>query len=255
MAAPVLNITRRQTILILELNRPHVRNAVNRQLADAIADALDRLDADDGLRVGILTGAGAGFSAGMDLRSFLDEGEPLHPERGFAGIVERPPRKPLIAAIEGFAVAGGFEIALSCDLVVAARDARIALPEVKRSLVATGGGLLRLAKRVPYQVAVEIALTGDAVPVERLHEVGLIARVAAPGEALVAALALADSIAANAPLAVAASKRVLEGALDWKLAEGWANQRAFSDAVERSQDAQEGSRAFLEKREPVWSGR
>src|SRR4051795_2733840 len=187
-------------VLLITLNRPDARNAVNAALAAGLAAALDRLDADDDLQAGILTGAGKGFSAGMDLKAFV-AGESPHVEgRGFAGIVQGPPRKPLIAAVEGFAVAGGFEIALACDLVVAARDARFGIPEVKRGLVAAGGGLLRLPSRIPYHLAMELALTGDPIGAERAEAVGLVSRLTAPGEALPGALELAATIAANGPL-------------------------------------------------------
>ena len=182
---------RRGRTLLITLNRPDARNAVNAALAQGVASALDELDSDDDLSVGVLTGAGKGFSAGMDLKAFV-AGESAWVEgRGFAGIVQGPPRKPLIAAIEGFAVAGGLEVALSCDLIVAASGAKLGIPEVKRSLVAAGGALLRLPRRIPYHVAMELALTGDPITAERGYELGLVNRVADAGGAVDAALELA----------------------------------------------------------------
>src|SRR5215210_2936107 len=199
-------------VLLITLNRPDARNAVNAALAAGVAAALERLDGDDDLQVGILTGAGKGFCAGMDLKAFV-QGESPHVEgRGFAGIVQGPPRKPLIAAIEGYAVAGGFEVALACDLIVAARDARFGIPEVKRSLVAAGGALIRLPKRIPYHLAMELALTGDPIGAERAHQAGVVNRLAEPGEALAVARELAQAVARNAPLALEASKRILAAA-------------------------------------------
>ena len=245
-----------ERIFVITLNRPDARNAINGDMARGIAAALDELDAAPRWAVGVICGAGRGFSAGMDLKAFLEEGDDASvPGRGFAGMTQSPPRKPIIAAIEGFAVAGGLEVALSCDLVVAARDATVALPEVKRSLVAAGGGLLRLAQRIPYHVAAEIALTGDPVSVERLYDVGLVNRVADPGSAMALAMELATSIADNAPLALAGSKHILSRAADWGLDNGWAMQTDTVRKVIASQDAREGSQAFTERRAPVWKGR
>jgi len=238
-------------VLLITLNRPDQRNAVNAAIADGIGAALDRLDDDDDLRVGILTGAGKGFSAGMDLKAFVAGERPFVGDRGFAGIVRRPPRKPLIAAVEGWAVAGGFEIALACDLIVAARDARFGIPEVKRGLVAAGGALIRLPRRIPYHLAVELALTGDPIDAERAHAVGLVARLAEPGGAVAAATELATTIAANGPLAVAATKRILTA----DEAGAWERQAEITEPVFASEDAREGARAFAEKRPPVWRGR
>jgi enoyl-CoA hydratase len=242
-------------VLEITLNRPQARNAVNLPVAEGIAAALDALDADDGLHVGILTGAGGAFCAGMDLKAFVSGERPWVEGRGFAGIVERGPRKPLIAAVEGFAVAGGFEVALACDLVVAARDARLGIPEVKRSLVAAGGALLRLPRRMPYHVAMELALTGDPIDAARGYELGVVNRLAEPGQAVAVARELAAAIARNGPLALDASKQILQSALDWTEAEGWERQRVLVDPVFASQDAREGATAFAEKRDPVWRGR
>jgi enoyl-CoA hydratase len=252
--APVLT-ERRDGVLLITLNRPDARNAINLAVAEGIAAALDELDGDEGLSVGVLTGAGKGFCAGMDLKAFVSGQRPWVADRGFAGIVRRPPSKPLVAAIEGFAVAGGLEIALACDLIVAARGAKLGIPEVKRSLVAAGGALLRLPRRIPYHAAMELALTGDPISSERAHELGLVNRLADPGAAVEEALRLAAEIAVNAPLALIASKRILQEQHDWPAAGMWERQSAISDPVFVSEDAREGATAFAEKRAPVWQGR
>jgi enoyl-CoA hydratase len=236
-------------VLVITIDRPEARNAVNLTVAEGIAAALDRLDSDAELRVAILTGAGGTFCAGMDLKAFVAGERPYVAERGFAGIVQGPPRKPIIAAVEGWALAGGFEIALACDLIVAARDARFGIPEVKRGLVAAGGALIRLPRRIPYHVAMELALTGDPVGAERAYELGIASRLTEPGEALTAARELAATIAANGPLAIDATKRILVADEDWERA------GAISGPVFESEDAREGARAFAEKRAPVWRGR
>jgi enoyl-CoA hydratase len=245
----------RDGILIITMNRPEARNAVNGDVASGIAAALDQLDADDDLRVGIVTGAGGYFSAGMDLKAFMQGESPYANDRGFAGITQRAARKPLIAAVEGFALAGGFEIALSCDLIVASREARFGIPEVKRSLVAAGGALLRLPKRIPYHLAMELALTGEPISAQRAMEIGIVNRLVEPGSALDSAVELANQIVKNGPLALMASKEILQKAVDWDEAEGWAKQGELSGPVFTSEDAREGATAFAEKREPVWRGR
>jgi enoyl-CoA hydratase len=246
---------RRGRVLLITLNRPDARNAVDAALARGLATALTELDGDGDLRVGVLGGAGKGFCAGMDLKAFVD-GESPHVEgRGFAGIAQRSADKPLIAAIEGFAVAGGLEIALSCDLIVAARGAKLGIPEVKRSLVAAGGALLRLPRRIPYHVAMELALTGDPIAAERGYELGLVNRLADPGGAVDVALGLAEAVAANAPLALAASKRIVAEAPTWDPNEAWVRQGEIAGPVFVSEDAREGATAFAEKRAPVWKGR
>ena len=245
----------RDGVLIVTINRPDARNAVNGAVATGMAAALDRLDAEDDLRVGIVTGAGGYFSAGMDLKAFVQGESPYADDRGFAGITQRASRKPLIAAIEGFALAGGFEIALSCDLIVASREARFGIPEVKRSLVAAGGALLRLPRRIPYHLAMELALTGEPIGAERAAELGIVNRLADPGQALEVAIELAAAIVKNAPLALIASKQIIEQSPEWSSAEMWAKQGEISGPVFVSEDAREGATAFAEKREPVWSGR
>jgi enoyl-CoA hydratase len=246
---------RRGRVLLITLNRPQARNAVNMAVAEGLAGALDELDLDDALSIGVLSGAGKGFSAGMDLKAFATGERPWVGDRGFAGIVQRGPVKPLIAAIEGFAVAGGLEIALACDLIVAAQGAKLGIPEVKRSLVAAGGALFRLPRRIPYYLAMEMALTGEPITAERAAELGLVNRLVRSGSAVEEALALADELAANAPLALIASKRVLQAQWDWPSDEAFERQRAISEPVFASEDAREGATAFAERRAPIWRGR
>ena len=253
-AAPAVLTERRDGMLVITINRPEVRNAIDAAAAQGIADALDALDADDTLTAGILQGAGGFFCAGMDLGAFVKGESPWVGDRGFAGIAQRGARKPLIAAIEGFAVAGGLEIALSCDLIVAAEGARMGIPEVKRSLVAAGGALLRLPRRMPYHVVMELALTGDPMPAERFHAFGVVNRLTAPGGALDGALELAGALARNGPLALAASKQILMVQDDWSSDEMWARQGEIAGPVLGSDDAREGATAFKERREPVWRG-
>ncbi|HWC85326.1 MAG TPA: crotonase/enoyl-CoA hydratase family protein [Solirubrobacteraceae bacterium] len=246
---------RRERVLLITISRPEQRNAINLAVAEGIAGALDDLDEDPALSLAVLTGAGKGFCAGMDLKAFVTGERPHAGGRGFAGLVERPPAKPLIAAVEGFALAGGLEVALACDLIVAARGARLGIPEVKRGLAAAGGGLLRLPRAVPRAVAMELALTGDPISAERGYELGLVNRLAEPGEALAQALELGAAIAANAPLALAATKRILTEGADWTERESWSRQAEITAPVFASEDAREGATAFAEKRPPVWKGR
>ena len=242
-------------VQIITINRPEVRNAMTLAAAHRIAAALDELDARDDLRIGILTGAGNSFCAGMDLKGFLRGERPSLPDRGFGGLTKRPPKKPLIAAVEGYALAGGFELVLACDLVVAADNAQFGVPEVKRGLAATAGGLVRLPRQLPYRVAMELILTGDMFPSTRAHACGLVNRLTPPGGALAEAKTLAQSIAANGPLSVAASKRVVVESQDWPADELWDRQTALTEHIFVSADAREGSAAFAEKRKPVWQGR
>ena len=240
---------------VLTLNRPQARNAVDLATTEALAAALDDLDARDDVAVLVLTGAGGTFCAGMDLKAFARGERPRIEGRGFAGLTEAPPAKPLIAAVEGWALAGGCELALSADLVVAAREARFGIPEVKRGLFAAGGGVLRLAKALPYQRAMEMALTGDPLPAEEAHRFGLVNVLTEPGGALAGARELAARIAVNGPLAVRASKQLIAGSVGWTDRAALAAQQELADTVFSSADALEGARAFAEKRAPVWKGR
>ncbi len=251
---PVLTESRGK-VLLITLNRPEQRNSVNPALAQALADALDQLDGDPNLVVGVLTGAGKGFSAGMDLKAFVSGGMPNLPGRGFAGIVERASRKPLIAAVEGFALAGGLEIALSCDLLVAAKGARLGVPEVGVGLFAGAGALLRLPRQLPYSLAMEMALTADPITADRAYELGMVNRLVEPGEAVNAALELAERISRNAPLGLAASKEIIRECWGRTEAEFWEFQNTILSSVFSSSDAIEGATAFAEKRSPNWQGK
>ncbi|MFB4308170.1 crotonase/enoyl-CoA hydratase family protein [Actinomadura sp. GTD37] len=253
MSATV-RLDRTDGVLIVTIDRPDARNAIDTATAQAIADAMDLLDDSADLVAGVLTGAGGTFCAGMDLKAFLAGERPSIGDRGFAGIVERPPAKPLIAAVEGYALAGGFEIVLACDLIVAAENATFGLPEVRRGLVAGGGGLMRLSERVPYHLAMRWALTGAHVPAAGAHAAGLVAELVPAGTALDVALDLAREIAANGPLAVRATKQVITSARDWPTAEQFVRQREITEPVRSSADAREGAAAFAEKRRPVWRG-
>jgi enoyl-CoA hydratase len=240
--------------LVMTLNRPQARNAVNHSTALALTAALEELDADPDLRVGILTGAGGTFSAGMDLKAFL-AGEPRFIEgRGFAGLTEAPPEKPLIAAVEGTALAGGTEMVLTCDLVVAAEDASFGLPEVKRGLIAGSGGLLRLPRRIPPLIAMEYALTGDPLSAPVAHRWGLVNTLTPTGGALAGAKALAARIVDNAPLSVQFSKELVRGAAEWSESKAWQVQDERLGTIIASRDAREGAKAFMQKRPPQWSG-
>lgn len=253
--APAVLTEPQGRVLVIRLNRPEQRNAVNAAVAAGIASALDQLDDDPDLSLGVLTGEGKGFCAGMDLKAFVAGQSPYAGDRGFAGITRRASVKPLIAAIEGFAVAGGLEVALACDLIVAARGAKLGIPEVKRSLVAAGGALLRLPRAIPRNLAMELALTGDPILAERAHELGLVNRLCEPGQALQTALGLAGEISVNGPLALAATKRILGESVDWPEQEFFERQGEIAGPVMASEDAREGSRAFAEKRAPQWRSR
>ncbi len=242
-------------ILVITLNRPQARNAVNGALARALAAAADELDSDPALSVGIITGAGGTFCSGMDLKGFLTGDIPTVEGRGFAGITMAQPDKPVIAAVEGYALAGGCEIALACDLLTASRDARFGLPETKRGLVAGAGGLFRLPQRIPRTIAMEYALTGEFFSAEDAHRWGLVNRLTDPGEALTAALELGRKITEAGPLAVQATKKIVRDNADWPAQERWARQEELMRPVMTSADAREGASAFAEKRPPVWTGK
>jgi enoyl-CoA hydratase len=242
-------------VLVISINRPQARNAVNRAVTDAIAAAVDDLDERADLTLGIITGTGGNFCSGMDLKAFLAGEDVALPGRGIAGIVQRPPRKPMIAAVEGWALAAGFEIALACDLIVAATDARFGVPEVKRGLVAAAGGLLRLPRRVPPAIAMQLALTGEPIGAADAHRLGLVNELAPPGQALAGALELAGKITPNGPLAVQVSKQILDQARDLTVEDGFAAQQPLVARVLASRDAREGAAAFAEKRQPAWTGR
>ncbi|MFZ2530746.1 MAG: crotonase/enoyl-CoA hydratase family protein [Rhodococcus sp. (in: high G+C Gram-positive bacteria)] len=247
-------LERRGRVLIITINRPDARNAVNAAVSHALADAIDQLDGDDDVSVGILTGAGGNFCAGMDLKAWVAGENVLVPGKGL-GFTEAPPRKPLIAAVEGFALAGGTELVLATDLVVAAKGAKFGIPEVKRGLVAGAGGLLRLPTRIPYQKALELALTGDTFTAEDAHGFGFVNTLTEQGGALDGALALAERITANGPLAIAATKQIVAKAADWSSDEAFEKQLEIAAPVFVSEDAREGATAFAEKRAPVWKGR
>lgn len=241
-------------VAVITINRPQVRNAIDRETSLAIAAAIKRIECEPTLRVAVITGAGGSFCAGMDLKAFL-RGEVMRlPELGFAGMTQAKLAKPIIAAVEGYALGGGFEIALACDLIVAADSARFGLSEVKRGLVANAGGLVRLPRQLPIKIATEIVLTGESVPASVLAAHGLINRVVATGQALDTALQLARTIAANGPMAVAVSRRVLQESADWPLDELFPRQFELTSSVFTSADAREGAAAFAERRTPVWQG-
>ena len=246
---------RHEGVLTITLNRPGQKNAVNHELAVQLGSALDLLDADPELSVGVLTGAGGTFCAGMDLKAFAAGEVPTLPGRGFGGLTRAVVRKPLIAAVEGWALGGGFELALACDLIVAADDARFGFPEVTHGLVASEGGLIRLPRRLPYHVALRVLLTGEPLPAAEAGRFGLVTELAEPGAALDRARELAGRVAGNAPLALAAVKEILRTAQGLNDRDAFERQDTITSGLISSRDAHEGARAFAEKREPVWRGR
>ncbi len=247
---PAVLTERRERVLLITLNRPEAMNAINGALSAGLVAAVEELDGDAGLTAGVLTGTGRGFCAGMDLKAFA-RGEDIGPMMRF---VRNGAQKPLIGAIEGFALAGGLELALSCDLLVAAEGAKLGIPEAGVGLFAAGGGLLRLPSRVGFGKAMEMALTADPITAEEGHEYGLIARVAPKGEAVDVAMALAERVAKNAPLAVAASKQLIRATQGVSEDEFWKVQEPLQATVFTSSDAKEGPKAFAEKRPPEWTG-
>jgi enoyl-CoA hydratase len=242
-------------VMTITINRPEAKNAINKAVAQGISAAMDNLDSDDSVRVAIITGAGGTFCAGMDLKAFVTGEMPFIPGRGFAGFVEKLPRKPLIAAVEGYALAGGLEVAIACDMIVAADNSKFGIPETKRGLAAGAGGLMRLPQQISPRIAMELALTGDFIDSARAAQLGLINQVVPAGTALDAAKALAARIAANGPLAVAVSKQVILESADWSTADMWKKQGELVAPVFSSEDAMEGSIAFAEKRAPNWKGK
>jgi enoyl-CoA hydratase len=246
---------RRGHVELLTINRPEARNAMNHAAAVALSTALDECELDDDVWVVVLTGAGdKAFSAGMDLKAFA-AGEFPNTDKGFGGITNRKFPKPLIAAANGSALAGGFEMMISCDMVIAADHAMFGIPEAKRGLVAGAGGLIRLPKRVPMAIALEMALTGDPIDANRAYELGLVNKVVPGAQVLNEALALAERIAKSAPISVRVSKDVMKRAVEVTDDDGWViNNQAFG-LITRSSDAMEGAVAFAEKREPNWQGK
>jgi enoyl-CoA hydratase len=251
----LVRLDRREGVLTITINRPAHKNAVNHEVAVQLAEAVDQLDADPQLSAGVLTGAGGTFSAGMDLKAFAQGELPVIPGRGFGGLTRAVVRKPLIAAVEGWALGGGFEMVLACDLVVAAQDARFGFPEVTRGLVPSEGGLVRLPRRLPYHVAVRVLLTGRPLPATEAKQYGLVNELAAPGTAVDGALDLAGQVARNAPLALSTAKEVLRATQGLDDADAFTRQDQIASGLPSSEDAREGARAFVEKRAPVWHGR
>ena len=242
-------------VITIILNRPKSRNAANKALAEGVSEAIDQLERSRDLRVAIITGAGGTFCSGMDLKAFTDGETPLIEGRGFAGICEYFIDKPIIAAVEGYALAGGFEMAISCDLIVAAENAQFGIPEVKRGLVAGAGGLMKLPRQLPSRIAMEMALTGGFISAQRAHDLGLINKVVPKGGALDAAKELAKNIAANGPLAVTVTKKVVHASQDWTTDTMFSEQQKIIEPIFTSEDAFEGAKAFAEKRAPVWQGK
>jgi enoyl-CoA hydratase len=254
-SVPRLLLERRGPILIVTINRPEAKNAFDSATSFAMNEAMDLLDREDELFIGIITGAGGTFSAGADLKEAARVSRRERPPRGGFGVFAQPPRKPLIAAVEGYAVGGGFELCLACDLIVAARTAKFGLPEVRHNVVAIGGALFRLPRRIPYHFAMELALTGEFRDAEFFQRIGIVNRIAEPGAALDEALKLAEGLLINGPTALSATKEIVRRSSDWTEEEAWREQMAYARRALESEDRKEGLAAFAEKRKPRWKGR
>ena len=241
-------------VIEVSINRPEARNAMNQAAAEGISDAMDRLEADPSLRCAILTGAGGTFCSGMDLKGFLRGESPVAGNRGFGALTSWTPKKPVIAAVDGHALAGGMELAMACDLIVANVNAKFGIPEAKRGLVAAGGGVIQLPRLFPRPLAMELALTGDPITAQRAYDLGLVNRLT-DGPAIEGARELARVIAANGPLAVIASKGIIRDSWLWSDEEMMAKQSTYISHVFASEDAREGATAFAEKRKPNWQGK
>lgn len=253
MSAPVVTDVV-DHVIVITINRPEAKNALDRATAEALCTAIDELESRDDLAAAVLTGAGGTFCAGMDLKAFLRGESPNIEGRGLAGLTERPPVKPLIAAVEGWALAGGCELALAADVIVASETAKFGLPEVKRGLVAAAGGLLRLPKTMPYSKAMLLALTGDPISAVEAERLGLVTVLSPPGAAESTARDIATRIAANGPLAVRATKNIIATQANWSDPAAFDWQRSVTEPIKASADAKEGARAFAEKRAPRWVG-
>jgi enoyl-CoA hydratase len=255
MTQPAVITEIQDGVMIITINRPEAKNAINAAVAQGLAEAMIALDAIADVRVGILTGTQNTFCAGMDLKAFVRGESAVIAGRGFGGITEAPPRKPLIAAVEGYALAGGFELALACDLIIAADNAKFGIPEVTRGLAAGGGGLIRLPRQMPYRMAMELALTGSHISAEKLLGLGMVNKVVPEGTALAQAIGMARLILQNGPLGVEVSKAIISQSGDWTLEEMFRRQDAMMEMIATSEDAREGATAFAEKRKPVWRGK
>ena len=242
-------------VMTITMNRPEAKNAMNKSMAEGISAAIDEFEGSADIRVAVLTGNGGTFCSGMDLKGFLAGETPTVPGRGFGGLSHYSPAKPLIAATEGYALAGGFELVLACDMVVASRTTKFGLPEVKRSLVAGAGGVFRLPQQIPERIAMEMVMTGDHYTAERMYECGLVNALADEGKALEGAKELAARIAINGTLATAASKKIMKEYKSWPHDEIWTRQQDIMNPVFASEDAREGATAFAEKRAPQWKGK